>query len=127
MKKTIFAALLFAVVCCAQTTITVTVTIPALAAPVATNWVASLCASLANNGSCATQQYPDVATAVKALIAQALNAQALTAALWAVNNQDASLPSAVLGAITSAQAAGLSIDPNKTAAAMVAANPIMVQ
>jgi hypothetical protein len=127
--KRLFVPLLLASACFAQTamTITVTVTIPAPAAPLATAWVASQCATLNADGTCATQQYADVATAVKAFIATALNQQALVAAQWAVNKQDASLPAPVLAAITGAQAAGVAINATATATAMGQAYPITVQ
>jgi hypothetical protein len=129
MKTLVLLYVSFVAAGVAQTTVTVTITVPSAAVPVADAYRKTLCAAYDSTGkTCIQLQYPDLQTMLKTIIAADVNNLILTpAALWAIQTNDASLPTSVKTAIVNASAAQLSVDATKTAAALAAATKITVQ
>jgi hypothetical protein len=101
MRKLLLLSALFCVGAFAQTTITVTVTVPAAAGPVANAWLLANCPSPLVSGACPVT----VQAYLKSVVAQAVQQQMQTILNWAISTNDASLPNAVKVAITNQQTA----------------------
>ena len=128
MKKLTILALLFAAGCMAQTVVTITITVPTAAVPVADAYRKTLCLSKDLNGRCIQMQYDSLAIMLKTIIAENVNNLILTpAALWAVQTNDASLPASIKTAIANATTAQLGVDATATAAKLAATTTITVQ
>lgn len=114
MKQLLLLAVLTAAAACAQTTITVQITVPTVAGPVASAWLLANCPSPLVASACpvTVQQY------VKSVVAQAIQAQLQSMLQWAIANNDASLPNLVKTAITNKQSSDTAF-----ASAQAATNP----
>ena len=128
MKKLLLALLLCAGFAMAQTSVTITITVPSAAVPVMDAWRATQCGQMAVNGACAAPKYADLVTMLKAVIAQAIADQMSAPSVqWAVATKDASLPTSIKNAIANATSAQLVVDAVSTAKLLVAATTITVQ
>jgi hypothetical protein len=124
MKKLIVLFVLLTGLCAAQTTVTISVTIPASAVPVVKAWLASQCTVFTkdvngDNVVCSTPTYPDVKAYLSAVLTPQITVIIKQALDWAVANGDLSLPNPVQTAIANKKAADATLAGAATAAAPV--------
>ena len=121
--KLILGLLILALACAAQTSVTVTITVPSAAVPVLQAWLNSdvNCAAKdsATPPACIQRKYDTVSAFVKAVLQDAVNAQLVVAAQWAIDTNDASLPAPIKAAITARGGAEATINAGKTATVQV--------
>ena len=110
---TLFAATMFA-----QVSITVTVTVPASAAPIVTDWMATQCATYNADGvTCATLLYPTAKSLVQSIVQTAINNQLAGIYQWAIATGNANLAAAVKTAVVAKQTAQAALQAAQTTAA----------
>jgi len=127
MKKIIVLLFIGASLALAQTTVTVTITVPSAAVPVFDAYRKTLCATTDAAGACIALQYTDLVTMVKSIITGAIVNQISTpAAIWAITNNDASLPTSIKAAITAAGTGQVAVDAQGTAAKLASAIKVTV-
>lgn len=121
--KLILGLLIFALACAAQTSVTVTITVPSAAVPVVQAWLNSdmNCAAKdsATPPACIQRKYDTVSALVKGVLQDAVNAQLVVAAQWAIDTNDASLPATIKAAITAKGEAESTISGAKAATVQV--------
>ena len=119
MKRAILIFFALSAIATAQTSITVTITVPSAVAPIVDAYRKTLCNAKDAVGNCVAPTYADLKTMVTQVLTDAINGICQTAAQWAIDNNDASLPASAKTAIANKGSAQATIDAAKTATKVV--------
>lgn len=122
MKTTILALFLSAAgLVSAQTTINVSVTVDDATKKILNAWIESdvNCATKDSKNACIAHKYANLKALISRVAADAVNSTITTAAQWAIDANDPSLPNSVTNAINSATSATATIRATKEAKASV--------